>query len=515
MSKVELLTPAEMAEADRLTIAGGARGIDLMERAGAAVADVAANLAPLPQAIAVICGPGNNGGDGFVAARVLAARGWEVRLYLLGDRAALRGDAALAAASWSGPVAALEALDFTGVGLVIDALFGAGLARDLDGLARATVERVNRWRSAEGGRVVAVDVPSGLDGATGQARGVAIEADASVTFFRFKPGHFLEPGRSLCGRLHLAQIGIGAGVLETIQPQTFLNEPALWQHLLPVPQRTGHKYSRGHVLVVSGGPWMTGAARLTARGALRTGAGLVTLASPREALTINAAHLTAVMLTPCDGPEELETILSDPRKNVVAIGPGAGVGQGTRRLVSAALRGASAARAVVLDADALTSFAGEPMELVRGLKRSRGPAVLTPHEGEFARLFSGEGFPLESNAESGARRKTPFHSKLTRARNAAKATGAVVLLKGPDTVVAAPDGRASILHNAPPWLATAGSGDVLAGIITGLLAQSMPPFEATSAAAYLHAAAAQRLGPGLIAEDLVEGPPLFPWGGAD
>jgi len=504
MNKLELLTPQEMGEADRLTIAGGTPGIDLMERAGAAVADVAANLAPLQREIAVLCGPGNNGGDGFVAARILAARGWRVRLYLLGERAALKGDAAVAAAVWPQPVERLEALDLEPVGLVIDALFGAGLTRDLDGQARATVERVNAWRAGSGGRVVAVDVPSGLDGAAGHVRGAAIEADASVSFIRFKPGHFLEPGRSLCGKLHLAQIGIGEGVLEAIEPQTFLNEPALWRSFLPRPQTTGHKYTRGHALVVSGGPWMTGAARLSARGALRSGAGLVTLASPREALTINAAHLTAVMLTPCDSAEELETVLADPRKNAVAIGPGAGVGQATRRLVLAALRSAPASRAVVLDADALTSFAEEPGELVRGLKRSLRPVVLTPHEGEFARLFNGEGFPLESNAESGKDGETTFHDKLTRARNAARATQAVVLLKGPDTVVAAPDGRATILRHAPSWLATAGSGDVLTGIITGLLAQSMPPFEAACAAAWMHAEAARRVGPGLIAEDLPE-----------
>lgn len=504
MNKLELLTPQEMGEVDRLTIAGGTPGIDLMERAGAAVADVAAGLAPMQQDIAVLCGPGNNGGDGFVAARILAARGWRVRLYLLGERAALKGDAAVAAAVWPQPVERLEALNLEPVGLIIDALFGAGLTRDLDGQARATVERVNAWRASAGGLVVAVDVPSGVDGGTGQVRGAAIEADASVSFFRFKRGHFLEPGRSLCGKLHLAQIGIGESVLEAIQPQTFLNEPSLWRGLLPRPQTTGHKYTRGHALVVSGGPWMTGAARLSARGALRAGAGLVTLASPREALTINAAHLTAVMLTPCDSVEELETILADPRKNALAIGPGAGVGQATRRLVLATLRSAPASRAVVLDADALTSFAEEPGELVSGLKRSLRPVVLTPHEGEFARLFNAEGFPLESNAESGRADETAFHAKLTRALNAAKATQSVVLLKGPDTVIAAPDSRATILHNAPPWLATAGSGDVLTGIITGLLAQSMPPFEAACAGAWIHAEAARRVGPGLIAEDLPE-----------
>jgi hydroxyethylthiazole kinase-like uncharacterized protein yjeF len=249
---------------------------------------------------------------------------------------------------------------------------------------------------------------------------------------------------------------------------------------------------------------MTGAARLTARGALRAGAGLVTLASPRDALTINAAQLTAIMLAPCDGPEELELLLSDPRKNALAIGPGAGVGQATARLVLAALASPPASRSVLLDADALTSFPDDPQRLMQAIQRSQRPVVLTPHEGEFSRLFNGLGFPLESNPESAAKNETPFHDKLTRARQAARSSGAVILLKGPDTVVAAPDGRASILEDAPAWLATAGSGDALSGIILGLMAQAMPAFEAASAGAWLHAACARNFGPGLIAEDLPE-----------
>ncbi len=501
---LELLTSAQMAKADQLTIAGGRPGIELMEQAGAGVADVAANLAPMAGAVIVICGPGNNGGDGFVAARLLEERGWRVRLYLLGQPEALKGDAALAAQGWVGPIETIEALDLGDVGLIVDALFGAGLARDLEGPARTLVERINHWRASGSGKVVAVDVPSGLDGTSGQVRGVAVEADASVTFFRRKPGHVLEPGRSLCGRVHLAQIGIGSGVLSTIRPQTFCNQPDLWRSLLPRPQTAGHKYSRGHALVVSGGPWMTGAARLTARGALRAGAGLVTLASPREALEINASQLTAIMLAPCDRPEELEDLLSDPRKNAIAIGPGAGVGQATARLVLAALGAAPASRSVLLDADALTSFADEPQRLMRAIHRAERPVVLTPHEGEFARLFNGFGFPLESNPESGPKNEMSFHDKITRARTAAQSSGAVVLLKGPDTVVAAPDGRASVLEDAPAWLATAGSGDVLSGIITGLMAQAMPAFEAACAGAWIHAACARSFGPGLIAEDLPE-----------
>jgi len=507
MSKLELLTTSEMAEADRLSIGAGVSGMALMERAGAAVADCAAGLALEGRSVVILCGPGNNGGDGFIAARLLRERGLGVKVHLLGDASRLRGDAAEAARRWAGPVEPCSAVDLEAAGLVVDGLFGAGLARDLEGEARALVERVNLWSGESGRPVVAIDVPSGLDGDTGAVRGAAIVASATVTFFRFKPGHLLLPGRTLCGEAHLADIGTPEAVLDAIRPKAFADAPELWRALLPIPGVGGHKYSRGHALVLSGGPWTTGAARLSARAALRMGAGLVTLASPREALGINAAHLTAVMLTPCDGAADLAAILRDPRKNALVMGPGAGVGKATMDLVLEALRSDPPDRALVLDADALTSFADDPRVLGAAIKRAGKAVLLTPHDGEFFRLFNSEGRLLESIIEACRGGETPFHSKLERARTAARESGAALILKGPDTVIASPDGRAAISFDAPPWLATAGSGDVLAGFAGGLLAQGMPLFEAACAAVWIHGACARALGPGLIAEDLAEAMP--------
>lgn len=481
---LELLTSAQMGHADRLTISAGLPGIELMERAGAAVADVARQALPYGGAIVIVCGPGNNGGDGFVAARLLRAMGYVVSVGLLGVRDQLAGDAALAAAAWSGRIGSAALVDLASADLVIDALFGAGLARDIEGRARAIVERLNDWRRQTGRKVIAVDTPSGVDGDSGAVRGVSVEADATVTFFRMKPAHLLLPGRALCGAVHLAQIGIEASALETIAPRTFHNAPALWRAALPRLELQGHKYARGHVLAVSGPKQQTGAARMSATAALRTGAGLVTLASPRDALAVNASHLTAVMLTPCDSAHELAQILRDARKNAVVIGPGAGLGPRTRAMALAALH-APHSPALVLDADALTAFAGDSGTLAAAVKGRAGPVVLTPHEGEFARLFGAGG-----------------QDKLARARDAAQASGAIIVLKGADTVVAHPDGRAAIADNAPAWLATAGSGDVLAGMIAALLAQGMAEFEAACAAVWMHGDAARRFGRGLIAEDL-------------
>jgi ADP-dependent NAD(P)H-hydrate dehydratase / NAD(P)H-hydrate epimerase len=489
---VELLTTAEMAEADRLTIAGGKPGAVLMEAAGRAVADRAAHILRKRGGvkIAVLCGPGNNGGDGYVAAHALQDMGFEVECFTLGDPAALKGDAAWAYGLWNRDASPVDTFDMEGADLVVDALFGAGLARDLDGAARALVERVNAWRRATRGCVLAVDVPSGVDGASGAIRGVAIEADATVTFFRLKPGHLLAPARDLCGVTTCASIGIGDGVLATIAPKAFWNVPEAWLKHLPFPGSSSHKYARGHALVVSGGLAATGAARLCARGALRAGAGLVTVASPLDALVVNAAALTAIMVRRSDGPKGLAALLADARKNAVALGPGLGVGEATCALVEIALAAGEAERAVVLDADALTSFASAPERLFAAIGKANGAVVLTPHAGEFLRLFGrGDG------------------SKLDRARDAAVRSGAIIVYKGPDTVVAARDGRASIASNAPAWLATAGSGDVLAGIVCGLLAQHMPAFEAASAGVWMHGAAANVFGPGLIAEDIPESMP--------
>ncbi|HVL70880.1 MAG TPA: NAD(P)H-hydrate dehydratase [Beijerinckiaceae bacterium] len=472
-----------MREADARTIAAGTPGYELMRRAGAAVARAAHRLLPQGRVL-VLCGPGNNGGDGFVAARLLAEGGCAVTVALLGSRERLTGDAALAAADWTGPVLDAEQAEPEAADLVVDALFGAGLARDLDGAARRVVERAN----AAGRPVLAVDVPSGIDGDTGAVRGAAIRATETVTFGRRKPGHLLFPGRAHCGAVEVSEIGIEAAVAD-LGVRTFANGPALWGAAFPRPSEEGHKYGRGHALVLSGGPTRTGAARLAARAALRAGAGLVTLASPSDALAVNAAHLTAVMLRPCDGPEDLEALLGDARFNALALGPALGVGAATRALVAVALR---AGRAVVLDADALTSFEGRRDELAA--LSAEDPPVLTPHEGEFSRLLRDQE-ALEAP------------SKLARARAAAAALRAVVVLKGPDTVIAAPDGRAAINENGTPYLATAGTGDVLTGLVAGLRAQGMPAFEAACAAVWLHAETGARLGPGLIAEDLPEALP--------
>ena len=485
---IELLTPHEMAECDRLTIAGGVAGTVLMEKAGRAVADAVARR-PLGTRVLVVAGPGNNGGDGFVAARVLAERGYQVRLLLLGGPGALRGDAAEAARLWGRSVEPAVPDAVTGAGVIVDALFGAGLNRVVEGEARAMIEAMN----ASGAPIVAVDLPSGINGASGTVMGAAVMARESITFFRRKVGHLLLPGRLHAGCCRVVDIGIPASVLERVRPRTFVNEPALWGGAFPIPRLDGHKYSRGHAVVVSGDLSFTGAARLAARGALRAGAGLVTLASPRGALAVNAAANLAVMVRLANGAEELRALLADRRLNAIALGPGLGVSANTRDLVAAALDGE---RAVVLDADALTSFADEPDMLFAAISaRADRPVVLTPHQGEFTRLF--KNIPQTTDRKA----------KLVLSHAAAQLSGAVVLLKGADTVVAAPDGRAAINENAPPWLATAGSGDVLAGIIAGLLAQHMPAFEAACAAAWLHGEAGNEAGPGLISEDLPEALP--------
>ena len=482
---MEVLTTAEMERADRLTIAAGTPGFALMLSAGQAVAEAAMELVE-EGAILVVAGPGNNGGDGFVAAAELAARGREVSVILLCERDSLQGDAASAAKGWKHPVLPFNPQAIGRPALIIDALFGAGLNRPVTGEPHDVIEAIN----ANGAPVLAVDLPSGINGSSGAVMGVAIRATETVTFFRRKPAHLLLPGRIHCGRVRVADIGIDPHVLEEIKPQTFENIPQTWREAFPVPRIDGHKYARGHAIVVSGEIAATGAARMSARGSLRAGAGLVTLASPRDALAVNAAALTAVMVRPIDTVIEFAELLADKRFNACVIGPGAGLGERTRNFVLTAL---SARRGLVLDADALTSFAEAPDRLFEAIKASGDPqVVLTPHEGEFPRLFSDI-----SN-------KHPLRSKLERVRAAAERSGAIVLLKGPDTVVASPDGRAAIAANAPPWLATAGAGDVLSGIIAGFLAQGVAAFEAASIGVWMHGEAAREAGPGLIAEDLPE-----------
>ncbi len=468
-----LLTPAQMAEADAAAIAAGVSGVDLMEAAGRAVAEACrARWSRRP--VAVLCGPGNNGGDGFAAARHLAAAGWPVRLALLGPRDGRSGAAARHAALWTGPVEALRPEALEGCHLVIDALFGAGLARPLEGAALATVEAIGRRRLD----CLAVDLPSGVSGDSGAVLGAAPDARLTVTFFRKKPGHLLSPGRARCGDILVVDIGIPERVLDAIRPDWFENAPALWLDRLPEPKPDDHKYRRGHA-VSCGGTRMTGAARLAAEAARRMGAGLLTILAAPEAIPIYAmaapGHIVRTL--PPDGSLPAG-ILHDPRVTAMLIGPGAGVEEATLHRVLAAL---SAGKPLVIDADALTVFAERPSSLLAALT---GADILTPHEGEFVQLFGGDG------------------SKLERARAAAAIAGCVLLLKGPDTVIADADGPAIINANAPPDLATGGTGDVLAGMILGLRAQGMPPFDAAAAAAWLHGAAASEVGAGLIAEDL-------------
>jgi len=482
----QILSNAEMAEADRLAIGGVIAGATLMENAGQAVAQAVSACQSPGGRVVVLAGPGNNGGDGFVAARLLAQRGYAVTVLLVGAVSKLKGDAAAAATAWDRGVATATPEGLASAHIIVDALFGAGLDRPVSGLAQTMIEAVN----ARAAPVIAVDLPSGINGTTGAVMGAAIKAEQTVTFFRKKPAHLLMPGRAHCGEVSVAPIGIPDTVLARIQPRTFENVPELWCDHFAIPRVEGHKYDRGHVVVVSGSSWSTGAARLAARGALRAGAGLVTIASPREALAINAAANLAIMVRPVDGAAELARFLDDRRLNALAIGPGLGVSEATCELVLAALRGE---RAIVLDADAITSFATSPQRLAAAVKRRGEEAtIFTPHEGEFSRYFH----VLDKDTKAG--------SKLERARRAAELVGVVVVLKGPDTVVAGPDGRASIAGNAPAFLATAGAGDVLTGITAGLVAQGMPAFEAACAAVWLHGEAARAFGIGLIAEDLPE-----------
>ena len=460
--RAELLTPDDMARADAASPSLGVPGPTLMENAGRSVVR-AVRARFRPCRTLVLAGPGNNGGDGYVAARLLRQDGWPVVLAALAPPRA-GSDAAKAAARWHGPAAPFAPTEAARADMVIDAVFGAGLARDVDGVVADTLRAARR--------VVAVDVPSGLDGATGVVRGYAPQAALTVSFFRLKPGHLLLPGRVLCGETVLADIGLPSAVLEQVRASIFANVPELWR--VPRPAPDSHKYSRGHV-TVAGGATMTGAARLAADAARRGGAGLVTIAAGGRG-DIYRQGSPGVLVSDAS----LAELLEDERRQVWVCGPGLGpdAARATLPLLLAA------GRRVVADADVFSAFAGEPDAL-------RGAAVITPHAGEFVRTFG-----------------SPGADRVAAARAAAARTGAVVLLKGADTIIAAPDGKVAINASAPPWLATAGSGDVLSGLIGGLLAQGMAAWDAAAAGAFLHGRAAVLAGPGLVVEDLL--PALTP-----
>ena len=470
-----LLSVEECYRADQLAAAAGTATIDLMEAAGAGIAREVKHRWQ-KQLVAILCGPGNNGGDGFVVARLLTDAGWPVRVALLGDRKNLKGDAAINAKRWSGPVETLSNNVLDDCSLVIDGLFGAGLTRPIEGTARHVIDAINE-RSID---CIAIDVPSGVHGDTGDVLGVAPTCQMTVTFFRPKSGLSLLPGRLLAGDVKVIDIGIPRDVLATIKPQTLCNHPNLWVKSMPWPTLTDHKYTRGHA-VISGGREMTGAARLSAQGARRVGAGLVTICSSPETFPIYATGEPGVIVKTIRNDEDFGEFLNDQRRNAILVGPGAGVSDETRTRVQTALK---VKKATVLDADALTVFEGNANALFDAIQ---SPTVLTPHEGEFKRLFP--------SIKGG---------KLERAREAARLSGAIVLLKGGDTVVASPDVSAMITDHVSASLATAGSGDVLAGMILGLIAQGMEPFLAACAASWMHGDAGLRFGLGLLAEDIPE-----------
>ncbi|MDL2409480.1 NAD(P)H-hydrate dehydratase [Rhizobium calliandrae] len=477
-----LLSPDDMAAVDRAAAASAISSYGLMEKAGQAVAASALRHFPGALRYVVLCGPGNNGGDGYVAARALEQSGAEVGLFHLGDPKKLKGDAARAFADC--PVVGETTAHYLPRpgDIVIDAIFGAGLSRHVPDEVAAIISKV----SQAGLPVIAVDLPSGLDGRSGQVLGAAFRAVRTVTFMTRKPGHLLMPGRDLCGILEVFDIGIPARIVRAqANGMTAENTPAQWQADLPVADTDTHKYKRGHLVVFSGGASATGAARMAAMAGLKAGAGLVTIASPEQALAVNAGLLTAIMLHAVDDETALRAWLADQRLSTFVLGPGFGAGEKARQFVLALGQ-----RHLVLDADGITSFRDDPQPLFDAFADGPTRLVLTPHEGEFARLFP----DIAADNRLG---------KVEKARAAAARAHAAIVYKGADSVIAAPDGRALINANAPSWLATAGSGDVLAGVIGGLLAQGTPAFEAAAAAVWLHGVAGQRAGKGLTAEDLV------------
>ncbi len=477
-----VLTPLQMTEADRMTIASGVAGSRLMENAGYAILDVVLlHYSSLSRAV-VLCGPGNNGGDGYVVARLLAERGVPIALYRTHPPKP-DTDAASACSLWRGPILELDTLKIEAGDVVVDALYGAGFRGALQGADARAAEVVR----AAGVPVVAVDLPSGVDGLTGRHSGPAFSANHTVTFFCKKPGHLLYPGRALCGQLHVCDIGISSRVLNDIKPTLFENGTALFEKQVPKPDLQTHKYARGAVGVFSGDAGATGAARLSALAAAKSGAGAVIALAPQSAVAELAVHLTSAMIRTIDNPNALQHIISDRKYAAFVIGPGFGNLPRLRETVITLL---STPRpfGLVLDADVFTAFADDPDGLFAALAKSKANTVMTPHDGEFHRLFS-------AIADSDL-------AKHEKARAASKLADCTVVYKGPDTVIAAPDGRAAINTNGGPMLATAGSGDALSGIVAGLLAQGMPAFEAACAAVFVHADAGHRLGTGLIAEEL-------------
>ncbi|MGJ8570996.1 MAG: NAD(P)H-hydrate dehydratase [Hoeflea sp.] len=473
-----LISPDEMRRIDKAAADSGLDSYGLMQKAGAHVAAVLLADFPAVRRAVVLCGPGNNGGDGHIAAGLLSGAGVDVMRF--GPEPKTGGDAARARNAYPGTLQPFSNWQPREGDVIVDAVFGAGLDRPVSGDVAALTERAQR----AGIPVISVDLPSGVSGRTGEPTGACFAAVHTVTFAALKPGHLLMPGRALCGQIHLCDIGIPERMIVSGDP-VWKNHPGVYMAERPVLGAGHHKYGRGHLGVFCGPLSSTGAARLSAMAGLKSGAGLVTMASPPGSAMVLASHLTAIMQRTIGDEADLQNWLADKRLSAFVIGPGFGdleVARGYSELLAAT------GRPVVLDADGLSAFAGVEEKLA-GLFQGVTRLVMTPHEGELRRLF-------------GNLADDHTLSKIDRARIAARHHNAVLVYKGADTVIAAPDGRAAVNADAPAWLATAGSGDVLAGIIGGLLAQGMPPFEAACAGVALHSDAGKRAGRGLTAEDL-------------
>lgn len=471
----EILTAAEMKNAEAAALEQGISGIQLMTAAGGGAAqEITRTFKPCP--VLVLCGPGNNGGDGFIVAQQLKKAGWTVRVACMVKRTALKSDAAAAAQKWGGDIESLNSnLSVHQTGLIVDAVFGTGFDRALEPELVILFDKIRARKIP----VVAIDIPSGINATTGAIDPGTLKATLTITFCRKKTGHVLLPGRNFCGAVTVADIGITEAMITMLNITCFENNPALWLKNFPLPDTESHKYTRGHA-VVYGGEKRTGAACLAAAAAQKIGAGLVTIASPAKAWPVYSSYRASIMVDECNNIDDFKTILRDQRKNTVLLGPGAGADDKLRQAVEAVL---SFNKSGVLDADVFSAYQNNPKDLFAKLSPKY---VLTPHEGEFEKLFGA----IEG-------------SKPERVLKASKVANAIVLLKGADTVIAAPDGNIVINTNAPPTLATAGSGDVLAGLITGLIAQGMPPFMAAGAAVWLHGESARLYGLGLTAEDII------------
>lgn len=505
-----LLTAAEMRAVEQETFDTGVSSFSMMEEAGHAVArfilvQIKSKSFLFSPKIGVLCGPGHNGGDGFITAFYLRKAGLSVEVACVGSWDTLKGDNAKAAEKWAGPIGTLEDLDLTSCAGLVDALFGIGLARDLEGSILACVTRVKAWHQVTPSSwIVAIDIPSGVETDTGRIRGGAIPATHTVTFFRPKLGHVLFPGCAEVGHLHVAPLSFVAHDPTPSTHAACLNHPRLWEKEWPHLTWETHKYKRGYVVILSGVFPYLGATRLAAHSAARMGAGLVTLACPQSVAPIQATHLTHIMVASFENDQAFLKLLQERRWNVLVLGPGLEGSEETRErlkmylnaLILAQEKNTRKKRHLVLDAGALTSFAGCASQLGQLIRAQTGACVVTPHEGEWATLFSD---PEQAPSLS---------SKVERARYGARILGAILVLKGPDTIVAHPEGRVLILEKGSPWLATAGSGDVLAGFIAGLLAQGMEPFEAAAAAVWFHNEVAHDFGPGLVADDLYERLPV-------